>query len=53
MVVDDDGVATRWNGRTWSEAATIDPAELNDVSCATARFCVAIDSRGRALEYGS
>jgi hypothetical protein len=51
MVVDEDGVTTRWNGRAWSDARTIDAAELADVSCANARFCIAVDSRGRALTY--
>ncbi len=53
MVVDGDGMTTTWNGRMWSDATRIDSpsASLTDVSCAAARVCVAVDSRGRALTY--
>jgi hypothetical protein len=53
MAVDYDGVASAWNGITWSPAQRIDAshAYLSDVSCPTARFCIAIDQRARAVIY--
>jgi hypothetical protein len=53
MAVDYNGLATGWNGTSWSPARQIDAgrAYLNDVSCAAARFCIAVDMRARALIY--
>lgn len=53
MGVDENGFATRWNGTTWSRKLRIDRsrAGLVDVSCATARVCMAIDVEARALIY--
>ena len=53
MAVDEGGFMTRWNGSTWSRKRRIDPsrAGLIDVSCASARFCVAVGLNGRALIY--
>jgi hypothetical protein len=53
MAVDGNGVATRWNGTAWSPKQPIDTSQagLRDVSCGTARFCVAVDFRARALIY--
>ena len=51
--VDDNGFATRWTGHRWSRKRRIDRgrAGLSDVSCATGRFCVAVDVRGHALVF--
>jgi hypothetical protein len=52
MAVDGNGVAASWNGTMWSRKQSIDPgAGVMDVSCAAARFCVAIDIRAHALIY--
>ncbi len=52
VAVDDGGFATAWNGTAWSQKQRIDRSgALMDVSCGTARFCIAVDSRGRALVY--
>ncbi|MGO9752200.1 MAG: hypothetical protein ACLP8S_25285 [Solirubrobacteraceae bacterium] len=53
MLLDLSGVSSSWNGTSWSEPRSIDTGNAYpaDVSCATARFCLAVDSRGRALSY--
>lgn len=53
MAVDENGFATSWNGTTWSPARRIDQsnAGLADVSCASARFCIAVDTHARAIIY--
>lgn len=50
--VDANGFATSWNGTQWSPKQQIDRHRgLNDVSCPTARFCLAVALGGRALVY--
>lgn len=51
VVVDGQGVTTTWNGRTWSASRRIDTINggLNDVSCPTPQFCIAVDASGQAL----
>lgn len=53
MAVDENGLATSWDGSTWSPVQRIDSsgAFLNDVSCAAAGFCIAVDLHARALIY--
>jgi hypothetical protein len=47
--------ATVWDGRSWSAPAPVDPGgstvEVTSVSCASARFCAAVDTLGRALTW--
>lgn len=53
MLLDTDGVSSAWNGASWSHPRSIDTdkAYPTDVSCATESFCIAADTRGRALSY--
>lgn len=61
VAVDDGGIATTFNGSSWSWPQMIDPSgaadaqlagPLSDVSCASTTFCVAVgDSAGRAVMF--
>jgi hypothetical protein len=53
MALDTTGFATAWNGVSWSPRQRIDGSQsgLSGVSCGAARFCVAVDLRGRALLF--
>jgi hypothetical protein len=42
-----------WNGTTWSIAASPGTGNLNSVSCATAKFCIAVGSAGVVRWNGS
>jgi hypothetical protein len=53
VVVDGQGNAETFNGRTWSRAELIDPDyPINAVSCGAPGHCVAVDEDGRALVLG-
>lgn len=46
------GTAQTYDGRRWTKPLHLDPASyFVDVSCATTRFCVAIDGRGKRFIY--
>ena len=53
MAADSLGQESTWDGRSWSPPAKVDQAGLSALSCASARFCEAIDSRGDAVSLGS
>jgi hypothetical protein len=38
-------------GSSWTSPQTVDSAGVNAVSCPGSTFCVAVDAKGRALEY--
>jgi len=64
--VDNGGAPTAYNGNSWSTPVTIDCScfcgfgvcdgsyarYLNSVSCASASFCVTVDSDGNVFTYG-
>jgi hypothetical protein len=47
--------AIRWDGRSWSAPVRIDRGgarvEVTSVSCASPRFCAAVDTLGRVMEW--
>ncbi len=47
------GQEITWDGRSWSLPAKVDQAGFSALSCASASFCEAIDSRGDAVLLGS
>ena len=55
MAVDNGGGVYTYNGTSWTGVAAIDVGHsFTAVSCATATFCVAVDSSGNAavLDHG-
>jgi hypothetical protein len=52
VTVGENGLASTYNGVSWSPAQSIDEGiQLDAVSCASPSFCVAVDSDGNALLY--
>jgi hypothetical protein len=51
-LVDLQGDALTYDGRSWSTPDNIaDGGDLTSVSCATAKFCAAVDDDGNVLTY--
>ncbi len=53
MVLDASGHAVAWGGGHWLAPTKIDQPLPLSVSCSSAAHCVAVDERGRALEYAA
>jgi len=52
VAVGDDGLASLYDGVSWSPPQEIDGnIQLDSVSCTASTFCVAVDSEGDALTY--
>lgn len=46
------GLASTWNGSSWTAPVTIDPAGgVGGVSCGSTSFCVAVDNGGNEITY--
>jgi hypothetical protein len=48
LATTDNGRVFSYNGTQWSRSAPIGGLSPNDVSCASARLCVAVDGSGSA-----
>jgi hypothetical protein len=48
---DSTGIASLFDGSSWSDPVIIDDFGLRDVSCTSLSFCYAVDSDGSVLNY--
>jgi hypothetical protein len=53
MAADSLGHEITWDGKGWSLPAKVDQVGFSALSCASASFCEAIDSRGGAVSLRS
>ncbi|MGO9753792.1 MAG: hypothetical protein ACLP8S_07780 [Solirubrobacteraceae bacterium] len=54
IALDEIGVYSTWRGGLWSSGKAVEGGHPfpTGLSCSSARFCMAVDTAGRALRYG-